>query len=418
MDSSGHLVRNWEWLERPETRTLMAVLDPEGAGNIARFVGGAVRDAFIGRPVVDVDIATVLTPEDVTRRLEAAGVKVVPTGIDHGTVTAVVDGHPFEITTLRRDVETFGRHARVAFTDDWRVDAERRDFTMNALYCDIDGRIYDPVGGIADLLAARVRFIGDAEARIAEDALRILRFFRFHAWYGKDEPCAEGLRACVKRSRDLTRLSAERVREELLKLLGAPDPVPVIRTMMETGILGQVVPEATLVDRLAGLVAVERAVGEADPIRRLGALLPEGSASAGQRLRLTKKEQIRLSEMVVPRDDIKPSGDATPLGRRHRARLYRLGHEGFVDHALLNWAMDGGNPDDRAWAAFVEAARAWTIPEFPLRGRDLVALGMAPGPAVGDLLDALEARWIAHDFKPGKPALLDQAKSWLADDRS
>ncbi len=345
MEVSDHKVRTHDWLDRAETRRLMGLLDPGGAGDIARFVGGAVRDAYLGRAVADVDVATVLAPHLVIERLEAAGIKVVPTGIDHGTVTAIVDRHPFEITTLRHDVETFGRHARVAFSVDWRTDAERRDFTMNALYCDIDGRIYDPVGGIADLDASRVRFIGDAEARIEEDALRILRFFRFHAWYGKGAPDSDGLAACAKRAKDLKRLSAERVRAELLKLLAAPDPVPAIRQMAETGILTRVLAEATNFDRLAGLVAIERARGEADAIRRLGALLPDGAAVVGERLRLSKKEQIRLSEMITARDEIAPADDGEPLDRRMRASLYRFGREAVLDHAILNWAAHAGNPD-------------------------------------------------------------------------
>lgn len=406
MNTSGHRVKNRDWLDRSETRRLLAALDPDGAGGIARFVGGAVRDAYLGRPVKDVDVATVLTPEAVTERLEAAGIKVVPTGIDHGTVTAVIDKHPFEITTLRHDVETFGRHARVAFTDDWKADAERRDFTMNALYCDLGGRIYDPVDGIADLEAARVRFIGDAEARIREDALRILRFFRFHAWYGRGGPDAEGLAACVKRADDLKRLSAERVRDELLKLLAAPDPVSAIRQMSDLGILARVLSEAALFDRLAGLVAIEAARNGTDPIRRLGALLPEGGAGAGERLRLSKKEQIRLSEMIVPRDGIRPGAKDEGLDRHSRADLYRLGRDSFIDHALLNWGADGSGPDDQRWRDFVDAAALWDIPRFPLRGRDLVGQGMSAGPELGDLLDALEAWWVAQDFEPGRDELL------------
>ncbi|MEX1147645.1 MAG: CCA tRNA nucleotidyltransferase [Sphingomonadales bacterium] len=413
------LVANREWLDRAETRRLMATLDPEGAGDVARFVGGAVRDAVLGRPVRDVDVATVLAPGEVVRKLEAVGIKVAPTGIDHGTVTAVIDHHPFEITTLRHDVETFGRHARVAFTDDWHADAARRDFTMNALYCGLDGRVRDPVGGLVDLAARRVRFIGDAGARIAEDALRILRFFRFHAWYGEGAPDADGLAACADRAADLAKLSRERVRDELLKLVSAPDPGPVVRIMDEAGVLGRVLPEAALFDRFDGLVALERAIGEADPLRRLAALLPDDAAGAGERLRLSKRQQTRLSEMIAPRGDIAPDyapgHDGAALNRRMRVALYRLGRERVIDHALLNRAASGGLADDPRWTRFVDAARDWDIPAFPLRGRDLIAVGAETGRGLGDMLYALESWWISRDFKPSADELVARARQLLAD---
>ena len=413
MKASPYQISNRDWLDRAETRQLMEALDPAGQNNVAHFVGGVVRDAFLGRPIKDVDIATVLTPQEVTDRLEAAGIKVVPTGVAHGTVTAVVDHTPFEITTLRHDVETYGRHARVAFTDNWLADAARRDFTMNALYCDLEGNIFDPVGGVEDLLASRVRFIGRAEDRIEEDALRILRFFRFQAWYGKGDVDSEGLAAAITRADDLDRLSAERVRDEILKLLGAPDPVPVLRLMIDTGVMRHVLPEVEKevekLDRLQHLVRLEEALDDTDRIRRLGALLPDGSASAGARLRLSKREQIRLSDMIAPRPDIAPGIAQDSLGRQGRVALYRLGREGFRDHALLNWAEAGGKPDDRDWTAYLEAGMAWPIPEFPLRGRDLIASGMKPGPGLGDMLDTLETWWIARDFGPDKAELIERA---------
>jgi len=306
-------------------------------------------------------------------------------------------------------VETFGRHARVAFTDDWAADAARRDFTMNALYCDLDGVIFDPVGGVDDLLASRVRFIGRAEDRIEEDALRILRFFRFQAWYGKGNADEEGLAASRARAGDLERLSAERVRDEILKLLAAPDPVPVLRLMITAGVMEKVLPEADNLDRLQNLVCLETAFDEADKIRRLGALLPDGAAGAGTRLRLSKREQIRLSEMIAPRPDIAPNSSGDNLGRQGRVALYRLGRQGVRDHALLNWANTGGDPADNGWAVYLEAAMTWPIPEFPVRGRDLIAAGMKPGPGLGDMLDTLETWWIARDFGPGKADLIDRA---------
>lgn len=413
MAAPSHQIRNRDWLDRAETRKLMAALDPDRTGNVARFVGGVVRDAFLGREIKDVDIATSLTPDQVTQLLEGAGIKVIPTGIDHGTVTAVVDHMPFEITTLRHDVETFGRHARVAFTDDWAADAARRDFTMNALYCDLDGVIFDPVGGVEDLLASRVRFIGRAEDRIEEDALRILRFFRFQAWYGKGTADEEGLAASNARASDLERLSAERVRDEILKLLAAPDPVPVLRLMVATGVMEKVLPEAEKLERLLNLISLETALGETDRIRRLGALLPDGAAGVGTRLRLSKREQIRLSEMIAPRPEIVPHDSVTSaadsLGRQGRVALYRLGRQGFRDHALMNWAEAGGDPADKDWTAYLEAAMTWPIPEFPVRGRDLIAAGMKPGPGLGDMLDTLETWWVARDFGPDKADLVERA---------
>ncbi|MBW7837599.1 MAG: CCA tRNA nucleotidyltransferase [Sphingomonadales bacterium] len=418
-DAARSPLKNREWLDWPESRAVMAALTAGETGRaVARFVGGAVRDGVLGRPVKDVDLATVLTPEEASARLVKAGIKVVPTGIDHGTVTAVVAHRPFEITTLRRDVSTDGRRATVAYTDDWAADAARRDFTMNALYADHEGNIYDPCGGLVDLAAGRVRFIGDAEMRIREDALRILRFFRFHAWYGPPDgvlPDADGLAACERRRDDLKILSAERVATELLRLLAAPDPAPTVRLMAERGILNRIVPEAALYDRLDRVVALERLRKESDPVRRLGSLLPDGAAEVGLRLRLPKRDQVRLAEMIVPREDIAPEKDGSGFGRRLRALLYRLGTEAFVDHALLNWASRRKVAlDDKRWRGFLKEVERWPIPAFPLKGRDALALGAKSGPVVGDLLAELELWWIARDFKPTRKDLLARLERQLA----
>ncbi|MFP5513038.1 MAG: CCA tRNA nucleotidyltransferase, partial [Alphaproteobacteria bacterium] len=260
------------WMTAPESRAVFAALDAGGAD--ARFVGGCVRDAWLGRPVKDIDVATHAPPERVMELLEAAGIRVIPTGIDHGTVTALCGGKPYEITTLRRDVETDGRHARVEFTDDWMEDAARRDLTMNALSCTPDGAMFDPFGGLADLAAGRVRFVGEARRRIEEDVLRLLRFFRFHAHYGRGDPDAEALAACRELAPRLPTLSGERVRGELFRLLTAPCAAAVWRLMMGQGIMVHLLPEAMDADRLDRLIAVERDLGiTPDPTRRLAAVL-------------------------------------------------------------------------------------------------------------------------------------------------
>ena len=386
------------WAAREGFADLIAALGAEDT----RVVGGAVRDTLLGLPVADLDVATRHRPEDVVRRLDSANIRAVPTGIAHGTVTAVLPGGPVEVTTLRRDVATDGRHATVAFSDDWQEDAARRDFTINALYADpVSGDLFDYFGGLDDLAAGRVRFIGDALKRIAEDHLRILRFFRFLARFG-DAPDAEGLAACTARARDLMALSRERIADELLKLLVARDAVAVIALMVEHGILAPVLPEITAEGavRLARLAAAEDAAGvPPHAIRRLAALIPPDPAVArdvGARLRLSNVQRKRLDSAVLPAE-----GDA-------RALAYRIGHEEAVDRLLL-----AGRP--------VEPIEGWTPPRFPLSGGVLVAQGLAKGPLVAATLRAIEDRWIAEGF-PGEARLtaltaeaVDQA---LSEDRS
>jgi poly(A) polymerase len=401
------------WMTAPETVAVMAALS--AAGGEARFVGGCVRDALLGRKVRDVDIATHEPPERVMNLLKRAGIKAVPTGIKHGTVTAVIGPRHFEITTLRRDVETYGRHAKVEYTDDWQADAARRDFTMNALFCGADGVLYDPFGGLADLGAQRVRFVGDPESRIREDVLRLLRFFRFHAHYGKPPPDAAALAACRELAPLLPTLSGERICGETLKLLSAPQPADVIELMQENGVLAHVLPEATEIGRLRALVAIEAVsprdlVPRVDPIRRLAALLDGSEASAlavATRLRFSNVERDRLIGLAA---DPAPSPDLDAPARRRL--VYRLGPARYRDRALIAWAAavaDDLPMDQRATKAWTDLLRAgadWVAPRFPLKGRDAVKLGVPPGPAVGRLMATLEDWWIAGDFTADRAACL------------
>lgn len=363
------------------------VLDALGAEEgLTRYVGGAVRDELLGLPVSDVDLATKIRPEEVIRRLEAAGIKAVPTGIEHGTVTAVSDGHPFEVTTLRHDVSTDGRRATVAFTDDWQADAARRDFTINALFADAaTGEIFDYFGGLADLEQRRVRFIGAPLQRIAEDHLRILRFFRFHARFGVGEPDGAALDACTARANDLMALSRERIADELLKLLGLPDPAPTVGIMLQRNILRPVLPEieAVRLCDLEAVIASECSAGiAADPLRRLAALLPRVPALAEQvaaRLKLSKKARQRLGCSADPALDNSPE-----------ALAYRLGLGCATDRLLLD-----GRTGDAA------AIQGWARPALPIGGGALIARGLAEGPVVARTLRQIEDRWIEAGFPNG-----------------
>jgi poly(A) polymerase len=392
----------------PETKAVVAALTARGAE--VRFVGGCVRDAMLGRAIKDIDLATPDPPETVMALLKRAGLKAVPTGIAHGTVTAVAEGQPFEVTTLRRDIETYGRHAKVEFTDDWRADAARRDLTFNAMSLAPDGTLHDYFGGHDDLLAGRVRFVGDAVTRIEEDVLRLLRFFRFFAHYGKPPPDMEALAACRKLAPKLPGLSGERLQAETLKLLAAPDPAPVVTLMQQQQVLVHLLPEAKSAAKLAALVAIENELGhDPDPILRLAALIeggPEAARAVALRLRLSNADRDRLVA-ALEAADVSPSLDEK--GRRQA--YYRLGRESFCDHALLAWAssLSGTKPNDPAWRGLLAASEA-PLPVFPLQGRDLLALGLEAGPRVGDLLKAVEAWWIDGDFRAGRKACLAEAK--------
>ncbi len=387
------------WMTEPATVSVLAALGAGGAE--PRFVGGCVRDALLGRQIADIDIATPDPPERVLALLEAARIKAVPTGIAHGTVTAVVPPRHFEITTLRRDVETDGRRARVAFTDDWAEDAARRDFTMNALFLDGEGRVFDPVGGFADLRAGRVRFVRDAPTRIREDVLRLLRFYRFHAHYGTGAADPAARAACRSLAHLLPTLSGERVAGETLKLLRAPDPIPTLALMAEDGVLAVLLPEATRRDRLAALIALDP---DRDAVRCLAALLPDDAAATeavAARLRLANAQRDRLVLLAAPPWPIDLGGDE----RAQRRALRHLGLDAYRDLVLLRAAESGAA--SRAAELLAEAPRR-APPDFPVRGRDAAALGVPPGPRIGELLAAVEVWWEAGDFRAGRAACLER----------
>jgi poly(A) polymerase len=381
------------WMSDPPSLRLLAAL--AAAGIVARFVGGCVRNAVLGRAIDDLDLAVDKPPESVMRALEAAKIKAVPTGLRHGTVTAIADSRVFELTTLRRDVETDGRRAVVAFTDDWLEDAGRRDFTFNALYADPDGMLYDPFDGRADLAAGRVRFIGDPDTRIAEDRLRVMRFFRFHAWYGQPPLDGAGYQACARNASALGSLSGERVRKELLRILGAPGAADALEAMRNAGVLDHWLPEYDGAARLRGLIARE---DKPDGLRRLAAILSsEADAVAiGKRLKLSTQETLRLEVMLAREPVIDIAGGP----RAWRAGIYRLGNGLYIDRLLL--AIDA--PGD--WRAALAMARTWTPPELPVSGGDALKLGLKPGPKVGALIDAVERRWIDGDFAADRAACL------------
>jgi poly(A) polymerase len=391
------------WLRHGAVARLLAVLD--GNGEEARVVGGAVRNALLELAIDEIDLATTAVPEEVVRRVTAAGWKSVPTGIEHGTVTVIVDGKPFEVTTLRQDVETYGRRAKVAFGRDWRLDAQRRDFTINALSVAADGTVYDYVGGIADIAARRVRFIGEASARIAEDYLRILRFFRFHAWYGASAPDAEGLHACILARAGLDTLSHERVRMELLKLFLARHAAPTLAVMAETGILGAVLGGVPWLASFENVVKVETVLGmEADATRRLGALgvwVKEDGERLAQRLRLSNAEAERLVALDLWWRMTPAAGDQTA-----RALLYRLGPQAFTDRVLIAWSRAPAGAADAAWHALASLPQRWTVPVFPLKAADFMQRGIAAGPTLGRAIRLAEDAWIAADF-PDERATLD-----------
>jgi poly(A) polymerase len=373
-----------KWRRRRGTARILKALGADEG--LTRYVGGAVRDSLMGLPVSDIDLATRLKPDEVIARLEAARIKAVPTGIEHGTITAVSDGHPFEITTLRRDVSTDGRRATVAFTDDWKEDAARRDFTINALSADpATGEIFDYFGGLEDLEGRHIRFIGDPLKRIAEDHLRILRFFRFHARFGSGELDAAALDACTERANDLMALSRERIADELIKLLGMDDPAPTVAIMLDRGILKPVLAEivAERLGDLEALIAAERAATlKPEPLRRLAALLPRDSATAesvAARLRLSNKARKRLA-CIAGQD----------LSSSPQALAYRVGKECAADRLLL-----AGRAADAA------AISHWTAPRLPISGGGLIELGLPEGPIVAKTLKQIEERWIEADFPRG-----------------
>lgn len=384
------------WLRRAPLRDILAALDR--AGEEARVVGGAIRNTLFDRPPGDIDIATTALPDEVIKRVQSAGFKAVPTGIEHGTITAVADGQPFEITTLREDVQTFGRRAKVAFGRDWKRDAERRDFTINALSATRDGLIYDYVGGLGDIAGRRVRFIGDATSRIAEDYLRILRFFRFHAEYGKGAPDADGVAACIAGRAGLEQLSRERIRLELGKLLLARRVVEGLAVMTESGLLDQLLGGVPLLASLSKLIDVEVALKvPPDHVRRLGALgvsVIEDVERLRQRLRVSNVEYERLASMADHWWHISATWDQQGA----RVLLYRLGRERYLDRVLLAWTRSPETAADDRWSAMAMLPERWMIPKFPLRAADFLERGLQKGPQLGRALATAEEAWTASGF--------------------
>lgn len=400
------------WLARPAAQRIFAALDAQGQET--RIIGGAVRNALMGVPVHEIDFATTATPEEVMGLAAAAGLKTVPTGIDHGTLTVVAEGRGFEVTTLREDIETDGRHAVVRFGRDWTADAMRRDFTVNALSVDVAGTVHDPVGGYADILARRIRFIGDADRRIAEDRLRILRFLRFSAEYGEGAVDGTGLSAAIRGRDGLRELSAERIGNEMRRLVMAPRAAEIVGLMQEAGILGGVVAGVGYVGSFARLVRFEQAVG-AEPhmplrLAALVARVEEDVERVTGRLRLTNAERDRMLAALAARAVFTP----LPGPRAARASLYRLGQPAWRDGLCLAFAEGTAAADDAAWTALHGLPDNWTIPRFPLSGRDIVGRTIPSGPAVGALLRSVESWWVAQDFVPDERALRARLQQELA----
>ena len=390
------------WLTSGPAARVLALLN--GNGEEARVVGGAVRNAFLKIPTGDIDIATTALPDEVVRRAKAAGIKCVPTGIDHGTVTLVVDAQPFEVTTLREDTETYGRKAKVAFGRDWVRDAERRDFTINGLSVDAEGRVHDHVGGLADIAAKRVRFIGDGAQRIAEDYLRILRFFRMHAAYGAGEPDRAGYLACIGGRAGLASLSAERVRIEMLKLLVAEGAEVAVQAMADAGLLLPIFGGVTYTGPFAAMIAAERVLGLAPgPMRRLAALtvaVTEDAKRVAARLRLSNVETKALDSMGHRWWRFASKDEA-----RARQLLYRLGGEPYRDRLMLAWARAGAGDGAARWHELATLPRRWSAPKFPLKAADFITRGIAEGPALGHVLTLAEDAWLAADFPLDAAAL-------------
>jgi len=396
-------IKQQGWLRDAALQRVVKVLNE---GGITRIAGGAVRNALLNVPVGEVDLATTLTPKEVVSAAEEAGLKVHPTGIEHGTVMVIADAKPFEVTTLRVDVETYGRRARVQFTDDWQLDAARRDFTMNALYCDATGEVHDPLGGYKDLRARRVRFVGKPAERIKEDYLRILRFFRFNAQYGQGAPDASGLKHCVRLRRHLASLSGERIRQELWKLLAARGAQRMLRVMNETGIARQLLGENGELRALGRMAATDRALKLApDPLLRLE-LLSGNAENFRQSLKLTNAEMRRLK-------DVKHSGTLSPQLRSNERKvvLHQLGRQAYVDSVRLAWGRSKAPFDDKRWKSLLLFERKTALPQFPVSGEDLKLMGIEAGPRMGAILKVLEDWWTASGFPEDKAVVLKRLES-------
>ena len=407
---SGASIAKARWLADAGLQKLLSVLSADGEE--ARIAGGAVRNALLGEPVTDIDIATTNLPEAVISRAEAAGFKTVPTGIDHGTVTVIAGGTPYEVTTLRADIETDGRRARVEFGRDWQRDAERRDFTINGMYADADGQVVDLVGGLGDLQSRTLRFIGDAEDRIKEDYLRVLRFFRFFAWYGSGRPDAEGIKASARLKAGLDGLSAERVWSELRKLLSAPDPSRALLWMRQTGVLTRVLPETEKwgIDAVPGLIEAESAQGwKPDALLRLASMVPPDAkrlAGLAERLRLSNAEAERLQAWA------RADTPAATWGEAELARAaYRGATSGIADRMRL---AKSDMETTQRYGRLLSFLSSWEKPVMPVTGNDLLAAGLMPGKALGAILKSLENEWLESNFSLNRDALLKRAAELVA----
>ncbi len=409
--SCSRVLDDARWLRSGPASRVLALLN--GDGEEARVVGGAVRNALLKIETGDIDIATTALPTEVIRRARAAGIKSVPTGIEHGTVTLVVNAQPFEVTTLRQDIETFGRKARVAFGRDWVADAERRDFTINGLSVDAGGVVHDHVGGLDDIAARRVRFIGDPDRRIAEDYLRILRFFRIHAAYGAGEPDRAGYLACIRGREGLANLSAERVRMEMLKLMVAEGAAGAVLAMADGGLLLPIFGGVAYTGPFGAMISAERLLGlEADAVRRLGALavgVTEDARRVATRLRLTNAETKALDSMGHRWWRLAGMDEATA-----RRRLYRLGADRYRDRLMLAWARAGETTDSAQWRELATLPERWSAPKFPLKAADFVARGIAEGPMLGQVLALAEDGWLAADFPLDKTSVENIADRTVA----
>lgn len=418
MSAGVSIANKAKWLAKADLQNLLAVLG-DGDGS-ARIVGGAIRNTLFGEPVSDIDIATTNLPDETISRAKGAGYKTVPTGYEHGTITVITSSRAYEVTTLRADVATDGRRAKVRFGNDWTADAERRDFTINAIYADASGAIHDPVGGLEDIKSRTLRFIGDPAMRIGEDYLRILRFFRFFAWYGDGRPEAEGLKACARLKDGLDQLSAERVWAELKKLLQAPDCSRALLWMRQTGVLTRVLPETEKwgIDAIPGLMNAEREFGwRRDPLLRIEAMVrpdPENMEKLADRLRLSRQEKNRLQDWGrVPVEAL--------LDDEIAETLYRSGKTPCIDALRLHVASrqsaagtNGDASDAEMAKQKLQFAETWETPKFPVRGRDILALGVEDGPRVGEILATLETEWIDGRFLPTQAELLERANQLIS----
>ena len=401
-----------EWMVEPSAIKIMEILQSgEIEQKFALFVGGCVRNSLAKKPVNDLDIATLHKPDEVIKLLKEAGLKVFLSGIEHGTVSTIIDNRSYEITSLRVDVKTDGRRARVSHTEDWTEDAKRRDFTINAIFADASGAIYDPVGGLKDLRDGKVRFIGRAQKRIEEDVLRLLRFFRFHSEFSSLPPDREALEACRKMAGSLRYLSAERVRDELLKLFIADSASQAMLLMFDNGILNQILPEAIEIKRLFSMVNVEKIVNDCDPLRRMASCIVTdgpGAEAISERFRLSNSDKLRLSKIF----NQKPKLNINTSKKKVLETLYRCGPSFCKDVVLLEWAQYSSlfSTDEKEvqdqWKQLYNLVDAWERPSLPVAGSDCVALGIPEGPFLGNVLNQLESWWVSRGFNDGKEACL------------